>query len=107
MLFNEVPFYGYSIGDLLNQIEKKSGKNLIFPETNPICQLTKDFLCKVLEADPTKRISWSQFREHPVFSKEHSAMCQIHRQQKQSWLMKKFKLEQPKGKRCLTGGVIS
>jgi len=53
------------LDDLLLAIKEKSGSNLPFKDNkNKISSEAKDLLRKLIEYDPKKRISWSNFFNH-------------------------------------------
>jgi serine/threonine-protein kinase ULK/ATG1 len=91
LLFGSVPFYGFSIGDLLNQIAKNSGQNLKFSNKILICSSVKKFLMKMLEQDPNKRMSWEEFRYHFIFTDEHILNCSNFNSCQRDLILKKFK----------------
>ena len=97
-LFGKVPFFGFSIADLLNQILNFSGQNLKFPKNNLICNSVKSLLRKLLEPNQKKRISYNEFKQHYVFSNDHSSACFYFKSCKNSPIFKKFKLKNIQGK---------
>jgi len=58
-------------------VQRDSGKNLRFGQ-QPISDLSKDILMRLLEANPAKRITWAQFFTHSLFvDKNNSAFGYI------------------------------
>jgi serine/threonine-protein kinase ULK/ATG1 len=91
LLFGTVPFYGFSIGDLLNQITKSSGQNLNFSKKIVVCSDIQKFLKQMLEPDQSKRLSWNEFRNHYIFSEEHAHTCQHFNSCPRHSILNKFK----------------
>lgn len=67
LLFGEPPFFGLSLGELLNDIEENAGDNLRFPEKIKVSNESKNLLINLLEIDPEKRLSWKKFFTNIVF----------------------------------------
>lgn len=63
MLFGHLPFDGFAQGGFNDVIEAIRTKPVEFP--NQISPDAQDILQKILEKDPTKRISISQLKAHP------------------------------------------
>lgn len=75
LIIGKPPFFAFSIGELKNKAIKNSGVNLKFKKKTHLCQKVKDFLKKLLEPDPEKRISWEEFFNHSIFEEEHLSSC--------------------------------
>lgn len=67
LLFGPPPFFKLSLGELYDEIKKKSGKNLTFPKKPNVSDKAKKLLRRLLEMDPEKRISWVEFFENDIF----------------------------------------
>lgn len=67
MMFGVLPFPANNIQTLTTLVKTTSGKNLKFPATNPISNLAKDILRRLLEPNPKDRITWREFFTHPIF----------------------------------------
>jgi serine/threonine protein kinase len=64
-----LPFPASNIQDLSQKVKTESGKNLKFGSKNPnISNLSKDILKRLLEPNPSQRISWAEFFTHPIFN---------------------------------------
>jgi serine/threonine-protein kinase ULK/ATG1 len=97
LLTGKPPFFALSMGELKNKILLKSGQNLNLKKFSHFCNETKLLLKKILEPDPNKRISWEEFFNHKIFSKEHCTLCSNFKNSKKSYLFdssKKFLKEQ-------------
>lgn len=71
MLYGENPFFGLNIAEIISHIRKYSGSNLPFhDDKNPVSDLSKDLIRRLLEMDPDKRIDWEGFFKHPVFERQ-------------------------------------
>lgn len=90
LLFGKVPFNGVSIGSLLVQITKHSGQHLRIPEHNSVCPAIQSVLKRLLEPDQTRRMSWSEFQDHYIFSSEHRGQCPCFRAKGRADILKKF-----------------
>lgn len=64
MLFGDVPFFGLTPTEILQDIVEKCNK-LRYPK--PVSTETRDLLARLLQKDPEKRIDWPDFFAHPVF----------------------------------------
>ena len=72
MLYGFNPYFGLNIAEIMNNIRKQSGNNLLFDDRkNKVSDLSKDLLRRLLEQDPDKRIDWDSFFNHPVFKGKH------------------------------------
>ena len=67
MLFQNPPFFGLSVGELIKDIRKVTKTQLTFPR--PISEETADLLRRMLVVDSAKRIEWSDLFAHPIFKK--------------------------------------
>lgn len=74
MLFGQRPFNHKTIPGLLNIMKYQSGANLKFPIqlVSKEERLAADLLKKLLVFEPTLRISWQQFFQHPLFKTNHN-----------------------------------
>lgn len=97
MVFGNLPFYGFSIGDLLKQISEFSGDQLKFPKDVNVCATVKDFLKGLLTANPKHRMTWSQFKNHSIFSENHIINCAFYQSGTNSKIFKKFYLDETQG----------
>lgn len=69
MLFGKVPFDGNGTRQLERLIKQQSGPNLRFPlHINKISAQCQSLLKVMLTEDPRKRIQWSDFFNHEIFS---------------------------------------
>ena len=69
MLFGKVPFDGNGTRQLERLIRQCSGPNLKFPlHINKISEKCQSLLREMLNEDPKKRIQWSEFFNHDIFS---------------------------------------
>lgn len=66
LVFGTPPFFAISPSEMLANIKKNAGKNLKFPIS--VSPEVEDFLIKILEVDPHKRIEWSSCFRHPIFN---------------------------------------
>lgn len=48
---------------------KNEFKNMKSAKGQKISEAARNFLCKTLVVDPTKRISWRDLKNHPIFKK--------------------------------------
>lgn len=69
LLFGRLPFQVMTLDELKHQVRYKSGKNLSFPPGTSISSESQQLLIGLLEYDPSKRISWNEFFNHPLFEK--------------------------------------
>lgn len=67
LLFGEVPFFGMSLNELYQLIQKKSGSNLKLPSKPAISPKTKELLQRLLEKDVQQRIGWKEIFQHEYF----------------------------------------
>ena len=65
ILFGDTPFHYKSTPQLLDDVKKRGGKNLVFPRT--VSPKMQDLLRGLLEDDPENRLGWEAFFAHPVF----------------------------------------
>ena len=65
ILFGEPPFYASYIGEMMNQMRKKSGANL--PLKKKVSPEVEDLLRRLLVFDPKDRIEWDEYFDHPAF----------------------------------------
>lgn len=63
MLFGDYPFVGCSLTDLKEDVKKKV-KNFKFPTDTKVSEKSKKLIRDLLQPDPKKRISFSQFFNH-------------------------------------------
>ena len=75
LIIGKPPFFAFSIGELKNKAIKHSGVNLKFKKKTHLCNKIKNFLKRILEPDPEKRISWDEFFNHEIFEDEHLESC--------------------------------
>ena len=102
LLFGEVPFYGFSIGDLLNKISNSAGEALVVPSKNPVCEMVKSVLKGLLEPNQNKRLSWDEFKNHPLFTNKHNSRCPCYKAGGRTKIMEKFSMSG--GKACKSNG---
>ncbi len=69
LLFGRLPFQVMTLDELKHEVRYKSGKNLNFPPGTSISAESQQLLIGLLEYDPIKRISWTDFFNHPLFQK--------------------------------------
>ncbi len=69
MLFGKTPFFGFTMPELIKDIKRKV-KNIPFPKQ--VSSESKNLIKQLLQPDPKKRIDWSDFFNHPLFSKFES-----------------------------------
>ena len=69
LLFGRLPFQVMTLDELKHQVRYKSGKNLTFPPGTSISTESHQLLIGLLEYDPSQRISWNEFFNHPLFQK--------------------------------------
>lgn len=67
MLFQNPPFFGLSVNELIKDIRRVTKTKLTFPRK--ISDETEDILRRMLVVDPTKRIEWSELFNHSIFKK--------------------------------------
>lgn len=91
LLVGNPPFFGFSIGEIKNQIKIKSGKNLDFKNKFHFCDSIKQLIQSLLQADPQNRISWEDFFEHYIFTDEHRRNCKCYNQGKYVIIFFKYK----------------
>ena len=80
MLVGKPPFFGFTIGEIKNQIKLTSGANLQFDKKTHFCEAVKDLMKGLLQEDPKKRISWEEFFNHKVFTEKHLNNCKFYKQ---------------------------
>lgn len=66
MLYGEYPFFGVTIPELISVIKKKV-QNFTFPDEPEVSDDSKDLIRALLQPDPKKRISFSDFFKHKIF----------------------------------------
>lgn len=71
-IFGRPPFNAQNLSELKKKVKNESGQNLVFPDDPPTSELCKDLLKRLIEQDPQKRIEWTDFFQHKVFSKHRS-----------------------------------
>ena len=64
---NKGPFKFKTYADLQEAVKDQSGKNLKFGNGN-VSDMSKDLLRKLIEPNPSKRIGWEEFYNHPLFA---------------------------------------
>ena len=75
MLFDRFPFEGVEDMEVLANININSGMNLIIPkDVNDISSICIDFLQKIFEPDPEKRMTWEKFFKHSVFKSNQDSV---------------------------------
>jgi serine/threonine protein kinase len=94
LLIGKPPFFALSIGQLKQKALKNSGENLDFKKKTHFCNEVKNLLKSLLEPNPEKRISWKDFFNHKIFSKEHSNCCQKIIESSNSSLLDKFAIKE-------------
>jgi serine/threonine protein kinase len=62
LIFNKLPYEGYEAKDVLKSINTKS---LEFPKNIQISDDLLDLLKKLIEKEPSKRLTWRQYLDHP------------------------------------------
>ena len=81
LLFGKYPFNGMSQGELIGDIHKRQGSNLVIDRSiNNISKECEDLLKSILTEDPDQRLSWKKFFDHPVFNKNqdnHNPMTSV------------------------------
>ena len=90
LLVGKAPFFALSIGQLKHKALTQSGQNLNFKKQNHFCEKVKNLLKRLLEPNPKKRISWEEFFNHEIFSKDHKKYCDHIRKNKEIPFLKKF-----------------
>ena len=68
LLFGDFPFFGLSPSEIYADIKQKSSR-LAFPIQ--ISQESKNLLDKMLKMNPEERMTWEEFRYHPIFGEEN------------------------------------
>ena len=68
MLYGDYPFFGVSIPELVKNVKKKV-QNFTFPDQPVVSNESKDLIRALLQPDPDKRISFSDFFKHKIFLK--------------------------------------
>lgn len=72
MLFGCLPWTGKSEYELVTNIMKKE---LMIPPMPPVSAHSIDFLKRCLQEDESKRLSWQEVFEHPIFSGKFQAIA--------------------------------
>lgn len=70
MIFGKVPWDAKNLKDLKRLVKVQSGVNLAYPKEPEISKSCKDLLSRLLTFDPSERISWQDFFNHPIFDNE-------------------------------------
>ena len=65
ILFGESPFYGTYIGEMMANMKKNSGDNLILPRK--VSKEVEDLLKRLLVYNSKDRIEWEEYFTHPAF----------------------------------------
>lgn len=68
MLFGITPFYGFTMAELVKDIESKANGNLKFPGLVSI--ESRELLNKILVTDPIDRLDWIAFFNHKLFKRK-------------------------------------
>lgn len=71
ILFGVLPFNGDSILHLQQNIRKVLKEGIPFPK--PVSDEAKNLICGLLTLDPIKRIEWTAFFTHPIFSSKQNS----------------------------------
>ena len=95
LLVGKPPFFALSIGQLKQKALSKSGKNLDFKKKTHFCEQVKNLLRSLLEPNPEKRISWEEFFNHKLFSKDHLQCCKHILKSSNTYLLEKFLIKSP------------
>lgn len=66
MLYGDYPFFGVTIPELVRNVKKKV-LNFTFPSDPVVSEESKDLIRALLQPDPDKRISFSDFFNHKIF----------------------------------------
>lgn len=84
ILFGVLPWVTQQFSGRITKefLEKCSGINLKFPEKPIVSKMAKNFLRKIIEPNPEKRMEWHEFFSHPIFvsvpdSRLSEYSCQI------------------------------
>ena len=67
MLFGKTPFDAKSYDDLKEKVRTHSGNKLKFPKDVPISDECRNLLIQLMQHNPTERIEWKDFFNHPLF----------------------------------------
>ncbi len=67
MLFGKFPWSISRIDELVKDVQTKSGYNLEFPVDRPVSSDTKNLLIRMIEKEPSKRISWDMIFVSQIF----------------------------------------
>lgn len=67
LLFGEMPFSGKNMEMLKQDVRANSGDRLTFPFQSGISENCKGLLRSLLQSNPSRRIEWAAFFNHPVF----------------------------------------
>jgi serine/threonine protein kinase len=69
-LFSELPFFGTFANEILLNIEESSGQSLPFNEKVQVSFKLKTILSRLLEKDPSKRMTFTELAQNEYFSKD-------------------------------------
>ena len=73
LLFGKYPFNGMSQGELINDIHKRQGHNLVIDRSiNNISPECEDLVKSILTEDVDQRITWKDFFNHKLFAKHEN-----------------------------------
>ena len=67
MLYGKIPFDVLNFDELKVKVLTQSGSRLNFPQHVSVSEESKNLLRNILQADPSKRMEWSQFFSSPIF----------------------------------------